>query len=186
MEPNEQPAAPETDGTADKAQTGDAAAPQAGAGTVPQTEAAAVPQAEAGASPQPESGESRKAAPSPGLSPRDFAALAGEYPAFAAAGEAGLPADVRKEVQAGRTLLDACRLHELREAKAAVEALTAQLAAERANKAGAAASTGSLAGGAGGEKSEYTPGEWDKLPASLRQKFIRSGRIFDFMKKWGK
>lgn len=178
MEPNEQPAAPKTGGMAGETQTGDTTVPQVGAGT--------VPQAEAGASPQAGPGDPQKAAPSPGLSPRDFAALAGEYPALAAAGEAGLPADVHREVQSGRALLDACRLHELREAKASVETLTAQLAAERANKAGAAASTGSLAGGAGGERSDYSPAEWDKLPAPLRQKFIRSGRIFDFMKKWGK
>lgn len=74
----------------------------------------------------------------------------------------------------------------LREARETIASLKAQLAAERANKAGAAASTGSLSGGAGGEKNHYTAQEWDRLPAALRQKFIRSGKVFDFMKKWGK
>ena len=62
--------------------------------------------------------------------------------------------------------------------------LQAKYDAETANRANAQAALGSVSGGDAVERDYYTSQEWDRLPEHLRRKFIKNGRIFDFMKKW--
>lgn len=114
---------------------------------------------------------------------RELESLAQEYPAFAA-DPGSLPQEVRALRESGLSLLEACRLYDLRQVKGENKALQAQLAAQEANRANAQAAIGSLAGGQACEKDYYTSAEWDRLPKSLRETLIRSGKIFEFMRKW--
>jgi hypothetical protein len=107
-----------------------------------------------------------------------------EYPEALQGGAAVLPPEVMKLKAGGMSLVDAYRLYDLRRTKQEYVALKAQYDAELANKANAADAVGSVAGGQAYEKDYYTSQEWDKLPQNLKEKFIKNGRIFEFMKKW--
>lgn len=110
-------------------------------------------------------------------------AAACEYPAYFGEG-AALPEEVTALQTQGMGLLEALRLYDLKQTKETVKSLKAELEAERVNHRNAAASTGSAASGEAFEKDYFTPQEWDNLPKPLREKMIRSGKIFEFMKKW--
>lgn len=111
-------------------------------------------------------------------------AVKAEYPDAVRGGRLTLPAQAETLRQAGVDPLSALRLAEVQNSRAELERLRGELAAERANRANAAASTGSVAGGDACEKDYYSSREWDRLPAVQKDKFIRSGKVFDFMKKW--
>ena len=99
----------------------------------------------------------------------------------AAEASAQVETPVRTEAENAPRQDDAREIETLR---AEYGRLKEQYDALLANRANAQASTGSVAGGQAYEKDYYTSQEWDRLPQNLQQKFIRSGRIFDFMKKW--
>jgi hypothetical protein len=76
------------------------------------------------------------------------------------------------------------QLNELAELKEKYALLSARYEAEMANRGNAAASTGSVESGRAARSDSCTPDEWDALPDGEKEKFIRSGKVFDFMKKW--
>jgi len=116
--------------------------------------------------------------------PDETAQLANEYPDAAKDGEQNLPQEVMELREKGMSLLSAYRLYDLRQTKTKLAQAEAKFEAEVANRAAEAAATGSLAGGEAHVKDYYTSEEWDKLPHSIKERFIKSGRIFEFMKKW--
>lgn len=119
--------------------------------------------------------------------PAPDARLAAEYPEAAERGKAGLPEDVARMCDTeGLSLREAYRLADLRRTKARCEELTERCRAAEENRRNARNSTGSLAGGEAVERDCCGPEEWDRLPPALRRKWIRSGRVFEFMKQWGR
>lgn len=111
-------------------------------------------------------------------------AVGKEYPEYVRNGELLLPQEVQELQKDGIGILEACRMEDLRKTKELAQTLQAELAAERANRENARLSTGSVAGGEACEKDYYSSHEWDKLPAGQKEKLIRNGKIFEFMKKW--
>lgn len=107
-----------------------------------------------------------------------------EYPQYFKNGCAELPEDAQKLRESGMSAIDALRLSELARVREECERLTSRLAAEKVNRENAFAAIGSLAGGESPEKSYYSSKEWDKLSKKQQEKFIRSGKIYEFMKKW--
>jgi hypothetical protein len=114
----------------------------------------------------------------------EMATLSREYPEVLRGGTAVLPPEVTELTSGGMKLLDAYRLYDLRRVKRQVAELQTKYDAELENRANAAAAVGSVRGGQAYEKDYYTSQEWDKLPQNLREKFIKNGKIFEFMKKW--
>lgn len=113
--------------------------------------------------------------------------LEAEYPGAAAKGRAGLPEDIARMCgEGGMSLLEAYRLLDLRRTKALCAQLTERCRAQEENRQNARASTGSLAGGEAVERDYCGPGEWDRLPPALRRRFIQNGKVFEFMRQWGK
>lgn len=110
--------------------------------------------------------------------------IAKEYPEYVKDGEVQLPPDALALHQSGMSMIDACRLADLKRTKEECQRLSAKLEALKANMANASASIGSLSGGEAPEKDFYTSQEWDKLPPKQKEKFIRNGKIYEFMKKW--
>lgn len=115
------------------------------------------------------------------------ARLRAEYPEAAEKGMAGLPEDIARMCgQEGLSLLAGYRLADLRRTRARCDELAERCRAADENRRNALASTGSLAGGEAVERDDCGPGEWDRLPPALQRKFIQNGRVFEFMKRWGK
>jgi hypothetical protein len=110
--------------------------------------------------------------------------IAEEYPEYIKNGKLELPEDVALLHKGGLDVLNACRFADLKRTKELCEKLSALLEAQKANAANAAASIGSLSGGCTPEKDFYTSQEWDKLPQKSKEKFIKNGKIYEFMKKW--
>lgn len=106
------------------------------------------------------------------------------YPEFVKNGELSLPQEVMEQKEQGESLTEAVMHYDLKRTKAMYEELKAKYDAESANRTNAQATMGSLAGGEAVEKEYYTSQEWDRLPQKLREKFIKNGKVFDFMKKW--
>lgn len=111
-------------------------------------------------------------------------ALLREYPEAMREGRLSIPDEVRQLEARGMRPLEAYRLYDLKRTRAQNDELRARLEASEANRRNERTSIGSLAGGDAPEKDFVTSKEWDALPEAARQKFIRSGRIFDFMRKW--
>lgn len=107
-----------------------------------------------------------------------------EYPQYFKDGSAELPEDAKRLKTMGINAIDALRLSDLAHMREECDRLTARLGAEKANRENAFAAVGSLAGGECSEKSYYSSKEWDKLSKKQQEKFIRSGKIYEFMKKW--
>lgn len=107
-----------------------------------------------------------------------------EYPEYIKDGQLNLPEDALLLHEGGLDTLNACRFADLKRTKELCARLSAQLEVQKANAANAAASIGSLSGGDAPEKGFYTSQEWDKLPQKSKEKLIRSGKIYEFMKKW--
>jgi hypothetical protein len=114
----------------------------------------------------------------------EMAALSQEYPEILQSGKAVLPPEVTELTSGGMKLLDAYRLYDLKRVKRQYAELQTKYDAELESRANAAASVGSVKGGQAYEKDYYTSQEWDKLPQNLKEKFIKNGKIFEFMKKW--
>lgn len=115
------------------------------------------------------------------------ARLTAEYPDAAAKGKAGLPEDIARMCDAeGLSLREAYRLADLRRTKARCGELAERCRIAEENRRNARSSTGSLSGGEAVERDCCGPEEWDRLPPELRRKFIRNGRVFEFMKQWGR
>lgn len=110
--------------------------------------------------------------------------IAKEYPEYIKGGAVELPTDVLSLHQSGMSMIDACRLSDLKRTKEQCARLSAKLNALAANRANAALSIGSLSGGENPEKDFYTSQEWDRLPQNQKEKFIKNGKIYEFMKKW--
>lgn len=110
--------------------------------------------------------------------------VAREYPEFVRNGEIVLPEDAEKLKDSGMSIIDACRAADLKRTKNLCGELSARLDALSANAENNAASIGSLSAGESGGKNYFTSREWDRLPKKEKDKFIRSGKIYEFMKKW--
>lgn len=113
-----------------------------------------------------------------------MAELLREYPEAAQEGKLSIPDEVAALVQTGMKPLEAYRLYDLKRTRSLCDELRARLSAREENRVNRLSSIGSLAGGDPAEKDFYTSGEWDRLSPKVREKFIRNGKIFDFMKKW--
>lgn len=107
-----------------------------------------------------------------------------EYPEYIKNGIVELPPEVLLLHENGMDMLDACRIADLKRTKELCAKLSAKLDAQAANRANASASIGRLSGGETPEKDYYSSQEWDRLPQKDKEKFIRSGKIYEFMKKW--
>lgn len=107
-----------------------------------------------------------------------------EYPEYVKGGSVTLPAEALELHEKGMGLLEACRVADIHNLKKQCESLSAKLDVREANKTNAQAAIGSLAGGGSPEREYYSSQEWDRLPQSTKEKFIRNGKIYDFMKKW--
>lgn len=107
-----------------------------------------------------------------------------EYPEYFKDGGFSLPQDVMELHDNGLGMLEACRAADLRRSKELNEKLSAKLLAQDANHTNAQVSIGSLAGGQAPERDYYTSQEWDRLPKNIKDKMIRNGKIYEFMKKW--
>jgi hypothetical protein len=107
-----------------------------------------------------------------------------EYPEYFKDGGFSLPQDVMELQKNGFGLLDACRYTDLKHTKELCAKLSAKLETQDANRANAQISIGSLSGGQAVERDYYTSEEWDRLPQKAKDKFIRNGKIYEFMKKW--
>lgn len=107
-----------------------------------------------------------------------------EYPRYFEKGV--LPEEVSRMMDGGMKPLEACRLYDLHKTKAQCEELRARLAAQQANRENSDASLGALAGGDAAQKDFYTSREWDTLAPRQKEALIRSGKIYEFMKKWSK
>jgi hypothetical protein len=118
------------------------------------------------------------------LSDNEKEVIAKEYPDYVKNGAVELPPEALSLFQSGMGMLDACRAADLKRTKELCTRLSAKLDAQAANRANAAASIGSLSGGEAPQKDYYTSEEWDKLPQKDKEKFIKSGKIYEFMKKW--
>lgn len=68
--------------------------------------------------------------------------------------------------------------------KESYQKLTAKYQALLSNIENREASTGSLSGGDAVEKDFYSSVEWDRLPQKQKDKMIKNGKIYEFMKKW--
>ncbi|HEX2938357.1 MAG TPA: hypothetical protein VHO66_05495 [Ruminiclostridium sp.] len=110
--------------------------------------------------------------------------IASEYPEYVKDGKIELPDDVLSLKANGMNTLDACRTADLKRTKELCAKLSDELKAMTANRENIAASIGSLIGGQAPEKEYFTSQEWDRLPRRDKEKFIRSGKIYEFMKKW--
>lgn len=120
-----------------------------------------------------------------GLSAEELGQLAVEYPEAAGNGGVNIPKEVLELKNGGMGLLEAYRLFDLRKTRAECRKLKEQLDTEETEKQNNEASTGSVAGGDALQKDYYSPTEWDRLSDAVKKKFIRSGKVYDFMKKWG-
>lgn len=132
--------------------------------------------ANAAQDPQPE----RDGAPNPS----EMEAIEREYPEYVKNGALELPEDAAALVKSGVSPIEACRAADLKRTKELCAKLAARLDAILANSENKAASIGSLSGGAAPEKDFFTPQEWDRLPRREKEKFIKNGKIYEFMKKW--
>jgi hypothetical protein len=107
-----------------------------------------------------------------------------EYPQTVRDGKVTLPDKAEKLVAEGMEPLAAMRLCELEQLRSDYGVLKQKYDAELENRRNFAASAGSVSGGSAAEKDYYTSEEWDALTEKAREKFIRNGKVFDFMKKW--
>lgn len=97
-------------------------------------------------------------------------------------GSVRIPSGVLALAEKGIDITDAYRLYESGRRAATNTARAAEVNdVENLNRA---ASTGSLAGGDAVRKDFYSSQEWDRLPAKIKENFIRSGKVYEFMKKW--
>lgn len=112
-----------------------------------------------------------------------LAALRREYPECVKGDKAELPPDALALYKSGLGLLEACRAADLARTKKLCQSLEARLDAATASRAAAGASIGSLSGGAP-QKDFYTSEEWDGLSKREKAGFIKSGKIYEFMRKW--
>lgn len=115
---------------------------------------------------------------------KDMEELAREYPQTVRDGKLALPEKAEELVKSGMEPLEAMRLCELEQLRSDYGELRQKYDAELENKRNAAASTGSVSGGRAAEKDYYSSEEWDGLSEKTKEKFIKSGKVFDFMKKW--
>ena len=118
------------------------------------------------------------------VSEEEKEAIAREYPDYLKDGELKLPEDVVTLNKGGMDALTACRVGDLKRTKELCARLSAKLDADNANRANAAASIGRLSGGEAAGKDYYTSKEWDKLSKKEKEKFIKSGKVYEFIKKW--
>lgn len=114
----------------------------------------------------------------------ELEALLREYPEALKDGKLELPEEVKTLEKSGRPILEAYRVYDLKRTKAQCAELASLLEAERTNRSNDIAAVGSLSGGDAVEKDFYTSGEWDRLPEKTKEKLIRNGKIYQFMKKW--
>jgi hypothetical protein len=124
------------------------------------------------------------AEPAHGRAENETEVIAREYPQFVKNGALELPEAARRMVADGVAPLEACRAADLQETKAFCARLESKLAALEEGRVNAAASIGSLSGGEAPEKDYYTAKEWDRLPGKQKEKFIKNGKIYAFMRKW--
>lgn len=73
---------------------------------------------------------------------------------------------------------------ELSKAKETCRRLRAEIETLKANQLNSSRSVGSIKNADNGEKSYYSSKEWDSLDKSKKQKLIKNGKVFEFMKKW--
>jgi hypothetical protein len=107
-----------------------------------------------------------------------------EYPQCFQNGEITLPDEVKTLCEQGMNVVEAFHAADLKKTREQNAKLEAMLAAKNANAENAAVSIGSLSFTDAPEKSFYSSDEWDKLPSKQKEKFIKNGKIFEFMKKW--
>lgn len=115
---------------------------------------------------------------------KEMEAILREYPEFVEDGTFKLPDDVLALQRGGMSIIEACRAADLKRTKTLCAKLSARLDAICANTENRAASIGSLSGGKAVEKDFFTSQEWDRLPRREKEKFIKNGKIYEFMKKW--
>ena len=114
----------------------------------------------------------------------EMEAIEKEYPQYVQNGTLALPEAARLLAKGGMSPLEACRATDLLETKALCAQLEAKLGALEECTANAAASIGSLSGGETPLKDYYTAKEWDRLPGKQKEQFIKSGKIYEFMRRW--
>lgn len=107
-----------------------------------------------------------------------------EYPEFFESGKPEFPEEIEHLRENGMSVAEAVRAFDLKKTKERCAQLEKRLEIETENRENAAASTGSVAGGNAAEKDFYSSQEWDRLPPQSKEKLIRNGKIFEFMKKW--
>lgn len=110
--------------------------------------------------------------------------VAKEYPQYVKNGAVELPPEALMLRGSGMSVIDACRAADLKQTKELCAKLSARLDALAANRTNASAAIGSLSGGDTAGKDYYTSQEWDRLPQNQKEKFIKNGKIYEFMKKW--
>jgi hypothetical protein len=115
---------------------------------------------------------------------RDMQQLLAEYPEVLKDGNFTLPDEVAAMTKNGMNALEAFRVYDLTRTKAQRDELNARLEAELANRSNAQATMGSLQGGDAVEKDYYSSKEWDRLPQKAKEKYIKNGKIYEFMRKW--
>jgi hypothetical protein len=110
--------------------------------------------------------------------------LLSEYPEVLKNGSFTLPSEVVDMTKKGMNALEAFRYYDLARTKAQRDELNARLEAELANRSNSNVSMGSLQGGDAVEKDYYSSKEWDRLPQKVKEKYIKNGKIYEFMRKW--
>ena len=110
--------------------------------------------------------------------------LLAEYPEVLKNGILTIPDEVQAMTKNGMNTLDAFRAYDLARTKTQRNELNARLEAELANKSNAQVAMGSLQGGDAVEKDYYSSKEWDRLPETAKEKYIKNGKIYEFMRKW--
>jgi hypothetical protein len=110
--------------------------------------------------------------------------LLAEYPEVLKGGILTFPDEVLTMTKNGMNTLEAFRIYDLARTKTQCDELNARLEAELANKSNAQVAMGSLQGGDAVEKDYYSSKEWDRLPQNAKEKYIKNGKIYEFMRKW--
>lgn len=115
---------------------------------------------------------------------KDMQLLLAEYPEVLKDGNFILPDEVVAMTKNGMNALEAYHVYDLARTKAQRDELNARLEAELANRSNAQVAMGSLQGGDAVEKNYYSSKEWDRLPPNSKEKYIKNGKIYEFMRKW--
>jgi hypothetical protein len=115
---------------------------------------------------------------------RNMQQLLAEYPEVLKDGSLSLPDEVAELTKNGMNALEAYRVYDLARTKTQRDEFKTRLEAEVANRSNAQTAMGSLQGGDAVEKDYYSSKEWDRLPEKAREKYIRNGKIYEFMRKW--